>query len=176
MNLRGLCVCSFGLRTIAVLMSLFPSLGISSFRTAVCCDGENEYTTHARACQQDFAFFLDFFAFFLFVGDFSFCRTDGFCRSRIGFGMTGALLRDDVFFLRRDDGVFVVGWQKTAFSRTLSKHRHCTAHTAPSTSSGSAFDWPRERALLGWRTVVRVVVVPVGDSAAGRIVVPAATA
>ena len=66
MNLRGLCVCSFGLRTIAVLMSLFPSLGISSFRTAVCCDGENEYTTHAPACQQDFAFFLDFFAFFLF--------------------------------------------------------------------------------------------------------------
>ena len=65
MNLRGLCVCSFGLRTIAVLMSLFPSLGISSFRTAVCCDGENEYTTHARACQLFFAFFLDFFAFFL---------------------------------------------------------------------------------------------------------------
>ena len=44
---RGLCVCSFGLRTIAVLMSLFPSLGISSFHTAVCCDGENEYTTPA---------------------------------------------------------------------------------------------------------------------------------
>ncbi|GEM_PF-3458267 len=68
MNLRGLCVCSFGLRTIAVLMSLFPSLGISSFRTAVCCDGENEYTTHARACQQDFGFFLDFFAFFCVPG------------------------------------------------------------------------------------------------------------
>ena len=58
-------MCSFGLRTIAVLMSLFPSLGISSFHTAVCCNGENEYTTHAPACQQDFAFFLDFFAFFL---------------------------------------------------------------------------------------------------------------
>ena len=57
-------MCSFGLRTIAVLMSLFPSLGISSFLTAVCCDGENEYTTHAPRCQQDFAFFLDFFAFF----------------------------------------------------------------------------------------------------------------
>ena len=66
MNIRGLCVCSFGLRTIAVLMSLFPSLGISSFHTAVCCDGENEYTTPAHACQQDFVFFLDFFAFFLF--------------------------------------------------------------------------------------------------------------
>ena len=38
------------------------------------------------------------------------------------------------------------------------------------------FDWLRERAWLGWRTVVRVVVVPVGDSAAGRVVVPAATA
>ena len=61
-------MCSFGLRTIAVLMSLFPSLGISSFLTAVCCDGENEYTTHAPACQQDFAFFLDFFAFFLCSG------------------------------------------------------------------------------------------------------------
>ena len=65
MNLRGLRVCSFGLRTIAVLMSLFPSLGISSFLTAVCCDGENEYTTPRSRCQQDFAFFLDFFAFFL---------------------------------------------------------------------------------------------------------------
>ena len=64
MNLRGLCVCSFGLRTIAVLMSLFPSLGISSFLTAVCCDGENEYTTLHAPCQPLFAFFLDFFAFF----------------------------------------------------------------------------------------------------------------
>ena len=70
MNLRGLCVCSFGLRTIAVLMSLFPSLGISSFHTAVCCDGENEYTTHAPACQLLFAFFLDFFAFFCGRGFF----------------------------------------------------------------------------------------------------------
>ena len=68
MNIRGLCVCSFGLRTIAVLMSLFPSLGISSFRTAVCCDGENEYTTPAPRCQPLFAFFLDFFAFFLCSG------------------------------------------------------------------------------------------------------------
>ena len=65
---RGLCVCSFGLRTIAVLMSLFPSLGISSFRTAVCCDGENEYTTPTRDCQQDFAFFLIFFADFFWRG------------------------------------------------------------------------------------------------------------
>ena len=69
MILRGLCVCSFGLRTIAVLMSLFPSLGISSFHTAVCCDGENEYTTPAPVCQPLFAFFLDFFAFFLGMGE-----------------------------------------------------------------------------------------------------------
>ena len=65
-------MCSFGLRTIAVLMSLFPSLGISSFHTAVCCDGENEYTTHAPACQPLFAFFLDFFAFFLGDGGWHF--------------------------------------------------------------------------------------------------------
>ncbi len=62
-------MCSFGLRTIAVLMSLFPSLGISSFHTAVCCDGENEYTTPAPRCQPLFAFFLDFFAFFCLAGD-----------------------------------------------------------------------------------------------------------
>ena len=61
---RGLCVCSFGLRTIAVLMSLFPSLGISSFLTAVCCDGENEYTTLRPPCQPFLAFFLIFFADF----------------------------------------------------------------------------------------------------------------
>ena len=66
MNIRGLCVCSFGLRTIAVLMSLFPSLGISSFHTAVCCDGENEYTTLHAPCQPFLAFFFDFFCgFFL---------------------------------------------------------------------------------------------------------------
>ena len=64
MFLRGLCVCSFGLRTIAVLMSLFPSLGISSFHTAVCCDGENEYTTPAPVCQPLFAFFFGFFCVF----------------------------------------------------------------------------------------------------------------
>ena len=72
MVIRGLCVCSFGLRTIAVLMSLFPSLGISSFHTAVCCDGENEYTTPAPVCQPLFAFFLDFFAFFFAEGGFFF--------------------------------------------------------------------------------------------------------
>ncbi len=32
---------------------------------------------------------------------------------------------------------------------TLSKYRHCSVHTAPSTSSGNAFDWLRERMGLG---------------------------
>ena len=99
MNLRGLCVCSFGLRTIAVLMSLFPSLGISSFRTAVCCDGENEYTTPAPVCQPFLAFFLIFFADFFCPPRYAGrqCAASLFC-------VRGALASG--FFL----GVFYENW------------------------------------------------------------------
>jgi len=114
MNLRGLCVCSFGLRTIAVLMSLFPSLGISSFRTAVCCDGENEYTTLARACQLFFAFFLDFFAFFWGDG------------GRLMFGGGGWLLHGPSAGLRdRHAGIY-----------TASEYVKMPASTDPETSLG----------------------------------------